>query len=644
MNKTTKHVLVSLLFVLLAALRPDSGLVRPPSTHAAGTTIYVDGQIGTNTCSNYQPGTRSCGGGSDTAYNTLAGAATVTQPGDMVWIRQGTYSEQFEPPNSGTAGNPITYRNHAGEVINLASGSYPATIVLENVSYITIQGITVADHRWVEATDAHHIILRENQFLRTPSSGTTGNVRFISSDHNQIVDNLLDDGNDNLLLIDSDHNLVENNTITEGRHSVFSIRCSNFNIVRDNYFANSQQKIGEVYDCGDDTTAVPHAFNATKYNLFENNVFAEAVTYYSTSGGNGIQYAGQEGIIRHNVFYHNNVGIGMQVYGDEALYNHHNRVYHNVFYENYCAGLSVRGNSLDNLYQNNILYQNQGTGGGDCFGLGPAQVLYRNSVQEYLFERNNILNQGPGEAVIQQEFGSGNTLDYFEANYPGWFFDNLEVIPYFRDEGNNDFRLTSSSPMIDAGTFLAQAIGNGSGTNLTVNDARYFHDGYDIAGVSGDLVQLQGQTETATVLDIDYGSNTLTLDRPLTWTAGQGVSLAYQGSAPDIGAFELFPELELHGRPADQAIQLNWTVNTSLPMTTTWQIDYYTQTITAPFSATNSLSTTRSYTLNGLENYQWYTVTLHAMLDNSSWLSDTIRAMPTDIFVHLPLVLLDRSH
>ncbi len=97
-------------------------------------------------------------------------------------------------------------------------------------------------------------------------------------------------------------------------------------------------------------------------------------------------------------------------------------------------------------------------------------------------------------------------------------------------------------------------------------------------------------------------------------------------------------ELELEGFPADQAIHLSWDVNISLPVTSTWRIDYYTQTANI-YTTTIPVSITRSTTLvDHVQNYQWYTITLNAMLDQTAWLSDTVRVMPTDISVHLPLV------
>lgn len=106
---------------------------------------------------------------------------------------------------------------------------------------------------------------------------------------------------------------------------------------------------------------------------------------------------------------------------------------------------------------------------------------------------------------------------------------------------------------------------------------------------------------------------------------------------PDIGAVEFVSVLTLYATPANRAIRLNWEVNATLPPATTWRVDYYTQTGNI-LTATDSLSATRAYTLTGLTNYAWYTVTLNA-LGVTPALSDTVRAMPTDRFVYLPLVL-----
>jgi hypothetical protein len=114
----------------------------------------------------------------------------------------------------------------------------------------------------------------------------------------------------------------------------------------------------------------------------------------------------------------------------------------------------------------------------------------------------------------------------------------LLVDPQFANPGGLDFHPTSGSPMIDNGVFLARTTSAGSGTVIPVDDAGDFFDGYGIAGETGDVIQLEGQTSTARVVAVDLTNSTLTVDQALSWEDGQGVSLAYAGSAPDIGAFE----------------------------------------------------------------------------------------------------------
>ena len=106
----------------------------------------------------------------------------------------------------------------------------------------------------------------------------------------------------------------------------------------------------------------------------------------------------------------------------------------------------------------------------------------------------------------------------------------------------------------------------------------------------------------------------------------------------DLGAYEAGPEVELRGTPGNRAIYLTWQINTPLPVTSTWRIDYTSGTGTAYLPITGVISSTRTYSLTGLTNYAWYTVTLNAMLDSTPFLTDTVRVMPTDRLVYLPLV------
>jgi hypothetical protein len=521
---------------------------------AAGPTLYVDSQISSSPCTKYNPATKNCGTGTDSAYSTIAAASAAASPGTTVLIRGAVYSEPLIPQTSGAPGQYITFKNYGNEEVFLGGET---GIVLAHRRYIWIEGLHVEDRFWLESNNSdaefannfqnrNFNVIKSCIFKRTPASGTTGNIRFVRSHDNRLLDNTIEDGRDNIVLVDAMRNLVQHNKVTKGHHSLISVRCSNFNVIRDNYFANPDQKGGEVYDCGQDTNAVPHTFNATKHNLFENNVFAEASEYYSSSGGNGIQYAGQEGIVRRNVFYNGNIGITMSTYEDEAAYNLNNRIYHNVFYNNDGAGIALGAGEVNNRFVNNILFANKGCT-PDCFATTPGQVLYEIDPNASPFwetstlSYNDIFYEQPGQAVIEQaeSSGPGISLANFNNGVAKVFLNSLEVNPQFVNAAAGDFHLQSGSPLIDAGGFLTTtAETKTESTSMRVQDATYFFDGYGIAGEQGDLVQLQGGTTTARIVSVDYGTNTLTLDRPLSWSAGQGVSLQFGGSAPDVGAFE----------------------------------------------------------------------------------------------------------
>lgn len=122
-----------------------------------------------------------------------------------------------------------------------------------------------------------------------------------------------------------------------------------------------------------------------------------------------------------------------------------------------------------------------------------------------------------------------------------------------------------------------------------------------------------------------------------------GINDGYTGAGPDLGAFEYVPSLVLDGRPGERTIFLSWEVNTPLPSIGTWQIVYDPPTGVPPSPVTGIPEPTRAYTLTGLTNYVWYTVTLDSMLDGAPVLTDTTTVMPTDLFVHLPLVLKDAA-
>ncbi len=164
---------------------------------------------------------------------------------------------------------------------------------------------------------------------------------------------------------------------------------------------------------------------------------------------------------------------------------------------------------------------------------------------------------------------------------------------------------------------------------------------------------LNGNDLLYSTTDLPSGASFNPDSGQFSWTPGFELAGVYpvtftvsDGQAFDSERVTIFvednPMLVLRGVPSDRVIRLSWQVNAILPPTSTWQIDYQSGTGTLYTPITGIVSPTRAYTLTGLTNYVWYTVTLNTMLDSTPWLTDTVHVMPTDRFVYLPLVM--RSH
>jgi hypothetical protein len=327
------------------------------------------------------------------------------------------------------------------------------------------------------------------------------------------------------------------------------IKCGDYNIVRKNYFYNEDQKIGEIYDCNDPANSDMNHHgildvNATLHNVVEENVFAGTAAADGGGPYNGIQMAGQRTIIRKNVFYKSEgTAIGLTYYSQEAEYDLHNRIYHNVFYDN-AGGAIITGTSsdsdhfADNIVKNNIMMNNRVMPLRWADNHDSGHQMSHRDMANFIFDHNCIYTDIlPLENSIYVSYNTRVSVTAAEGSYGDQYKNSVEVNPLFEDVSAHKFQLQEESPMINAGSFLTTAVGSGVQSNqLVVADAIYFSDGFGIN--NGDLIQFEGQTESVAVTAIDYATNTLTLNSAMSWNDGDGVALKYAGSSPDIGAFE----------------------------------------------------------------------------------------------------------
>jgi hypothetical protein len=480
------------------------------------------------------------------------------------------------PTNSGSSGHPITFKGEDGTTVILRSTNDVVDLVAK--SYITIENLTIkaaGAHPWVNllnynnninvsAGDSSYITIQNCNFIWDTSTPVysgirhTGNLSYFSV-LNCTFDATYAGGAPPLREsiycrpwsgYSLHHVRIEGNTFNGGAHMPMSFVASTTGLVE--YVIIKNNNIRNPYHTGlsvftDRNTNVPD------HILVEGNVIYDCGsacslascpqnTYGSSEDKgrsryehNGLQWAASESIIRRNLLYNN--GSGLKITSNPA---EDNRIYHNVFYGNVVGTFLNASDIVDsNYWVNNVYIDNELAGDfnqGD--GDFPVYVTLSGSPCDNRWRYNNF----DGDATIRWKNACNGSLGdravaFMDGNRQDHWWGNLEKSSGFTNKQEHDFTLGESSELIDAGDWLTRTKGSGkNSTTLVVDDARYFMDGWGM--ISGDLIQLEGQTTPVMIRNVNYSTNTITTDRSLSWSDGQGVSLAYSGGAPDIGAHE----------------------------------------------------------------------------------------------------------
>ncbi len=122
------------------------------------------------------------------AWLTPQHAATTMVAGDTVYILAGTYNGTMHPANSGNAGNYITFRNYASDVVNInASGANYFNCNLADKQYIQIIGlrfIGAVTGPGLDSNGADYIIIKDCYFTNSAKSGIE-----LNNSTNILIDN-----------------------------------------------------------------------------------------------------------------------------------------------------------------------------------------------------------------------------------------------------------------------------------------------------------------------------------------------------------------------------------------------------------------------------------------------------------------------
>jgi parallel beta-helix repeat protein len=314
-------------------------------TTTTARVYYVDNTNTNATCTDSgQLGTMAV------PFCTIGRGANFATAGQIVQVLHGTYAETVYPPNSGTAGNPVTFLADPGVVVTgrpyappvppaTTGNNYPGFGV-SGRSYVVIDGFTFDSTSqqgiYVDASD--HITITNNHITRAGISSAplpeghpyTQGIYTRNTSYSTISHNITDYNTCiGIRVVGGGHNLISNNTSFE-----------NFSLV-------------ETDAAGIELTG--SSYNTVINNLVYSNEDSGINVYYWDTGAVG----STNNIVVGNLSYEN---------GDHGIDNYqspNNWIIGNTVQGNGTSGINFEGNTGKGSYgstvENNILSENGAT-------------------------------------------------------------------------------------------------------------------------------------------------------------------------------------------------------------------------------------------------------------------------------------------
>lgn len=527
------HFVAAVLLLGVVALAPEP---------ASAAVFYVDPEH--PRASDGHPGTDP-----GRPWASIDHATLTAGPGDEVRIAANLppLEGPLRPRRNGLPEAPVVFRSESDTArVKLVTGQFGTCIYLKGVSHVVVRGIDCESQpagsdptSWVEFRHASDNTVA-NSVFRGALTGD-GVVFDAGSRRNRFVDNLLapehiPSHRETIhLLADATHNLIQGNDVRDGGHNAIQIRSS-FNVIRNNRFTSRSYRA--VAFTPDIDSSDPN-----RWNVFEQNRVQG-----SGSRTQAAQHWSSHTIIRQNYFIGND-GSGLKITrppdGDRAPDVSRNRIYSNLFLRNGTepstwrggAGLEiyVRGfasSSADNRVLNNVLLMN------NVDSAHQIRIQFADGKLHGTDVRHNMIGTSLAQESLLLDTGLRD-IRSAEAELPGLLAGNFAADPAFCDPQSDDYSPKPGSPLIDRGTHLTHVVvpsGRQELSELILEDTDFFTDGNGI--VPGDVIQLAGSGERRRILRIERGEDLVELNAPVDVRDGEGVSLAWEGAAPDVGPVE----------------------------------------------------------------------------------------------------------
>jgi hypothetical protein len=519
---------------------------------------------------------------------TMCVRGDVSGPGRVYEVSEIYLDSKGGTVRDGVPGSPITVRSYPGEKAILKNVGSNSIVYFRGADHWILEGFTM-DHNGRDSRavrfkyEANYNILRNNEIYNGKTDGIA-----LYSGHNV-------------------GNVIENNHIhhfeaeVQGAHCIILEPGSDDTVIRGN----------RLHDCSNDGIQI-YAVSDTSVSEYSRNVhIVDNVFYRGTlpRSDDGLDIKGADGLaVTGNEFY--------GYYTDDE-------------WSGRGRAIVIQKGSRNLVFDSNTIY---GTSYGiDCHGEGgkhPENVTIKN---------NMFYNIGGPYVIALSDVYDVAFYHNTIANAVGYSFRVGGKGLHGGDIRNNLFYSSGKADVSDDAPFTDVTVGYNGWFDTESN----FTAPTDIMG-SGD----PGFVDAA---NNDYH---LLADSPVRDVGiDVGVATDFEGDLrpfgdrPDVGADEYVPVLYLRATPQDRAIGLSWT-QFDHPALDSYVITYTYGTGGRPAKQGSSpiedvLLTVQTYSLTDVSNYVFYTVTLAARdgSDADLVVSNSVRVMPTDIFMYLPLTM-----
>ncbi len=511
------------------------------STGAFATNYYVSALTGNNGYS----------GTVGQPFATIQYAANLTNPGDTVFIMNGTYNSTnnpvFQQTRSGVAGQYITFKNYAGHnpLITASGNVWNACVI--NASYIVVDGLEFmgnnANITYAQAYQAYQdyksgtIGPQANFNTNCLSIGTAGNPHHVTVRNCKVHDfPAAGVGGGHCDYITIENNLIYNNSwytmyATSGISILDPISIDTVTgykmFIRKNICYGNKTTIpwaqisalsdgnGIIIDVNTGSTGAPAYAGRT---LVENNI-----SYYN--GGSGIHAykAAHVDIINNTAYSNGNVVGYSEIYSNTGT---DNKIINNIMYARTGGKAATNSGNVNVTYDYNVYYN------------GVADVMGSNDIVANP-QFTNLAFDGTADfhlKDISPAINAGN-------NTPG-LYSSTDIAGVARpvgprpDMGAYEFTGTPAViPNFTAGNIAALRVGDGTnalGANATAVQVLE----YTPTGGAGAMNVVLGSAVTATADTLVLSGDNTTYEGQLSLTPdGKYLAVAgYKGLPGDAQA------------------------------------------------------------------------------------------------------------